>query len=60
MKGEEQQKLFDQYRAVGKDFADRFLKLADDHPKDPAGADALFWVVQYAAGTPSCRGPWSR
>ena len=35
-----------------KQYADRFLKLAVDHPKDPAAADALFWLVQNAAGTP--------
>jgi hypothetical protein len=51
VKGQEQQKLYDQYRAVGKDFADRFYKLAEDHPRDPAGADALFWIVQNAAGS---------
>jgi hypothetical protein len=52
VKGEEQQKLYDKYRTVGKDFADRFYKLAEANPKDPAGADALFWIVQNAPGSP--------
>jgi hypothetical protein len=52
-KGEEQQKLIKEYRALGGEFADRFLKLADENAKDPVGADALFWVVQNAAGGPA-------
>jgi len=50
-KGDEQEKLFDKYQDVGKDFAGKFLKLAEDNPKDPVAADAYFWVVQNAAGT---------
>jgi len=49
--GEEQEKLFEKYQEVGKDFADKFLKLAEDNPKDPVAADAYFWIVQNAAGT---------
>jgi vacuolar-type H+-ATPase subunit H len=52
VKGEEQQKLIQQYRGLGKDFADKFYKLAEDNAKDPVAADALIWVVQYGAGSP--------
>lgn len=52
-KGEEQQKLIKQYGALGGEFADQFLKLAEDHPKDPVAADALFWIVQNAFGSPA-------
>lgn len=45
-KGEEQQKLFQEYQGLGKGYADKFLKLAADHPKDPAATSALFWVLQ--------------
>ena len=37
--------------AVGKDLADKFYKLAEDNPKDPVATDALFWIVQNAAGS---------
>jgi AhpC/TSA family len=50
-KGEEQDKLFDKYLNVGKDFADKFLKLADDNPKDAVASDAYFWIVQNGAGS---------
>jgi hypothetical protein len=41
---EERQKLFkDKYPNPDK-FAARFLKLAEEHPKDPAAVDALVWV----------------
>ena len=55
VKGEEQQKLIKQYRALGGEFADKFLKLAEDHPKDPAAADAAFGIVENAGGTPAHR-----
>jgi len=51
-KGEEQQKLIQKYYGLGKDFAEKFYKLAEDNPKDPVAADALFWVVQNASGIP--------
>jgi hypothetical protein len=51
-KGEEQQALIKQYRALGGEFAERFLKLADENPKDPVATDALFWVFENAAGGP--------
>lgn len=50
---EEQNKLFEKYQALPKQFAEQFYQLAEDHPKDPAGVDALFWLVQNAAGTPA-------
>jgi hypothetical protein len=41
---EERQRLFkDKYPNPDK-FAARFLKLAEEHPKDPAAVDALVWV----------------
>ncbi|MEO2092086.1 MAG: hypothetical protein ABGY75_21745, partial [Gemmataceae bacterium] len=45
-KGEEQQKLLQKYTGMGKEYADKFLKLAEDNPKDPVATDALFWVLQ--------------
>ena len=50
-KGPEQQKLFEKYMEVGKEFADKFYKLAEDNAKDPVAADALFWIVQNAASS---------
>jgi hypothetical protein len=50
-KGNERQALIDKYRGLGKEFAGKFYKLAEDNPKDPAAADALFWIVQNAAGS---------
>jgi len=49
-KGEEQQKLIKQYQELGGEFADRFLKLADENPKDPVAVDATFWIVENANG----------
>jgi hypothetical protein len=51
-KGEEQDKLWEKYDALGKDYSARFLKLADADPTGDTGADALFWIVQNAAGSP--------
>jgi tetratricopeptide (TPR) repeat protein len=48
---EERQKVFDKYPEPGK-YAPRFLKLAEDNPKDPAALDALVWVVSAASHTP--------
>lgn len=45
-KGEEQDKLVEQYYGMGKNYAEKFLKLAADNPTDPVAADALFWVLQ--------------
>jgi len=50
-KGAEQQKLLQKYQGLGKDFAEKFYKLAEDAPKDAAATDALFWVLQNGAGS---------
>jgi len=50
-KGPDRQKLIDKYYGLGKEFADKFYKLAEDNPKDPVAADALFWIMQNAAGS---------
>jgi hypothetical protein len=50
LKGEEQQKLIAKYLGMGKDYAEKFYKLAEDNPTDPVAADALFWIVQNASG----------
>jgi hypothetical protein len=52
VQGEEQQRLLQQYTGLGREFAEKFYKLAEDDPKGPAAADALFWVVQNGAGSP--------
>lgn len=51
-KGDEQQKLIQKYYDLSKDFAAKFHKLAEDHPKDPAAGDALAWIVLNAYGSP--------
>jgi hypothetical protein len=51
-KGDEQQKLFEKYSAVGKEFGEKFYKLAEEDSKGAVGQDALFWIVQNAAGSP--------
>jgi hypothetical protein len=50
-KGEEQQKLIQQYYGLGKEFADKFLKVAEDDPKSSVAMDAYFWIVQNANGS---------
>jgi len=45
-KGEEQAKLREEYFGLGKDFAEKFFKLAEEDPKSSTAADAYFWVVQ--------------
>jgi hypothetical protein len=50
-KGDERKNHLDKYYGLGKEFADKFYKLAEDNPKDPAATDALFWIVQNAAGS---------
>ena len=44
---EERVKAF-QMRPNPEKFADRFLALAEKHPKDPAAVDALVWVVSHS------------
>jgi hypothetical protein len=50
--GEERTKLITQYRELGKSFGEKFYKLAEDHPQDPAASDALFWIVQNGPTNP--------
>jgi len=52
-KGEEQQKILKEYRALGGEFADKFAKVAEDDLKGSAGTEALFWILQNAADTPA-------
>ena len=52
-KGEERQKLVQKYMAMGQEYADKFYKLAEENPKDPSAADALFWVLQNGFGSPA-------
>jgi hypothetical protein len=50
--GEEQRRLIQKYSTLGRDFAEKIYKLAEDNPKGPVAADALFWVVQFGPGSP--------
>jgi hypothetical protein len=52
-KGAEQQKLLQKYQGLNKEFAEKMYKLAEDEPKSPVAAEALFWVVRFGNGTPS-------
>ena len=49
-KGEEKQKHLEKYLGLGKDYAEKFYKLAEDNPKDPVAKDALFWILTNAGG----------
>jgi len=51
-KADEQQKLYQKYLGVGKEFAEKFFKLAEDDPKGTIGQDSLFWVIQNGMGSP--------
>jgi hypothetical protein len=51
--GEEQKKLIEKARDLGKDFADRFLQIAEDNPKEPGATDALFWILQNTGECPA-------
>jgi hypothetical protein len=53
VKGEELQKFVERYYGLGKQFADRFYKLAEDNPKDQVALDALVWVAQNGSGSPA-------
>jgi hypothetical protein len=52
VKGAEQQKLLQKYQGLGKEYAEKFFKLAEDEPKSPVAVDALIWVVQNGSATP--------
>jgi len=49
-KDDEQRKVLEKYNGLGKEFAEKFYQVAEDDPKGQAGADALFWIIQNAAG----------
>lgn len=49
-KGAERDKLYDKYDALGKEYADKFLKLAEDNPTDAVAADAVFWGLRNVQG----------
>src|SRR5262249_290342 len=50
-KGDERQKLALKGQNLGTEFADKFYKLAEEHPKDPVASEALFWIMQNGAGS---------
>ncbi len=49
-KGDDRTKAMERYTGLGKEFADKFYKLAETNPTDPAATDALFWIFQNATG----------
>ncbi len=49
-KGDEKQKVLEKYFALPNKYASKFLKLAEDNPKDPVATDALFWILQNSQG----------
>src|SRR5262249_53205461 len=51
LKGPEQQKVIQKYLGAGREFAEKFYKLAEENPKDAVATDALFWIVQNGAGS---------
>ncbi len=46
---EEQNKISRKMSRLGVEYAPRFMKLAKDHPTDPASFDALSWIVTAAS-----------
>lgn len=52
LKGEEQQKLFQRYMSLGKDYAEKMMKIAEEDPKAPVAIEAIFWVLQNGGGGP--------
>jgi hypothetical protein len=48
---EERQKVIEKAYPQPEKFASRFVKLAQDNPKDPAALDALTWVLSRAGQT---------
>ncbi len=53
LKGADQQKQIQKYLGLGGEFAEKFYKIAEDHPDDPAATSALFWIAQNSAGSPT-------
>jgi hypothetical protein len=52
-KGEERQKILEKLKNLGPEFADKFLQIVEDHPKDPAATDSLFWIIQNGGDCPA-------
>jgi hypothetical protein len=50
---EDRQKILDETYPQPEKYAERLLKLAEDHPKDTAALDALVWVATNAPFGPS-------
>jgi len=50
---EEKQRLITEKYPQPAKFAPKFLELAEKHPKDPAAADALIWILQESYGNDS-------
>ena len=51
-KGDERKKLLEEYNGFAREYAAKVYAIAEEHPKDPAAADAVFWVVQNGTGSP--------
>lgn len=49
--GEEREKLFQKYRNLGQEYAEKIYALAEKYPKDPVASDAIFWVAQMGSGS---------
>jgi hypothetical protein len=49
---EERQKIVAKNRELGQTYAEKFFKLAQEHPQDPVATDAYFWIVQNGTGSP--------
>ncbi len=47
-KGTDRDKLTEKFQGLHKEYADKFYQLAEENPKDPVAADALFLIVQIA------------
>jgi len=48
---EEKAKVREEKQPNVKEFADKFLEIADQHPSDPGAVDCLIWVTNFARGT---------
>lgn len=51
-KGEEQQKLYQKYLALNKDYSEKIFKIAEDNSNDPVAKDALLWVIRNGGVSP--------
>ena len=50
---EQRQKLYEQRYPNPQPYAHRFLKIAEESPKDPAAVDALVWICTNTIGGPA-------